>query len=124
MIYLENMASALFLEEPDDIASYIQAFDYLRAAALSPRDSADMLRSGRGVGMTKHPRERGTPDLSRTHWRTSTYSGGNGDCVEVASLGHAVAVRDSKHPADPSMLVSPNGWRSFIHEVRAGTYEK
>jgi transcriptional regulator with XRE-family HTH domain len=45
VIYLENMASALFLEEPDDVASYVQVFDYLRAAALSPRDSADMLRT-------------------------------------------------------------------------------
>jgi transcriptional regulator with XRE-family HTH domain len=45
VVYLENMASALFLEEADDIASYVQVFDYLRAAALSPRDSGDMLRT-------------------------------------------------------------------------------
>jgi transcriptional regulator with XRE-family HTH domain len=45
VVYLENMASALFLEEPDDIARYVQVFDYLRAAALSPKDSGDMLRA-------------------------------------------------------------------------------
>jgi transcriptional regulator with XRE-family HTH domain len=45
VVYLENMASALFLEEPADIARYVQVFDYLRAAALSPRASMDMLRS-------------------------------------------------------------------------------
>jgi hypothetical protein len=73
--------------------------------------------------MTMLPRERGTPDLSRTGWRKSTYSGGNGDCVEVGSLGQAVAVRDSKHPSGPSMLVSLGTWRSFIQEVKAGAYE-
>lgn len=45
VVYLENMASALFLEEPDDIARYVQVFDYLRATALSPQASGDMLRA-------------------------------------------------------------------------------
>ena len=72
--------------------------------------------------MTMLPRERGTPDLSRTHWRTSTYSGGNGDCVEVSSLAQAVAVRDSKHPTDPSLFVNPGTWRSFIQKVKVGVY--
>ena len=43
VVYLENMASALFLEEPDEITRYVQVFDYLRAAALSPQASGDML---------------------------------------------------------------------------------
>lgn len=38
-----------------------------------------------------------TPDLSRATWRKSTWSGGNGgQCVEVAVLGTAVGLRDSK----------------------------
>ncbi len=45
VVYLENMSSALFLEEPDEIARYVQVFDYLRAMALSPHDSGDMLRT-------------------------------------------------------------------------------
>jgi transcriptional regulator with XRE-family HTH domain len=44
VVYLENMSSALFLEDPGQIADYVQVFDYLRAAALSPKDSADMLK--------------------------------------------------------------------------------
>ena len=49
-------------------------------------------------------KERGEPgtDLSRALWRKSTYSGGNGSCVEIANLGMAVAVRDSKDRADRS----------------------
>jgi len=43
VVYLENMASALFLEEPEDITRYVQVFDYLRATALSPQASSDML---------------------------------------------------------------------------------
>lgn len=43
VVYLENMASALFLEDPSDIARYVQVFDYLRAAALSPQATRAML---------------------------------------------------------------------------------
>ena len=43
VVYLENRASALFLEDPDDIAQYVQVFDYLRATALSPQASRAML---------------------------------------------------------------------------------
>jgi hypothetical protein len=35
-VYLENRASALFLEDPDDVAQYVRVFGYLRAASLSP----------------------------------------------------------------------------------------
>jgi hypothetical protein len=44
VVYLENMASALFLEEPADISRYVQVFDYLRATAVSPQATSDMLR--------------------------------------------------------------------------------
>jgi len=43
VVYLENMASALFLEDPADISRYVQVFDYLRAAALSPQATRAML---------------------------------------------------------------------------------
>lgn len=45
VVYLENRASALFLEDPADIAQYVQVFDYLRATALSPQASRAMLTS-------------------------------------------------------------------------------
>jgi len=45
VVYLENMASALFLEEPEAVSRYVQVFDYLRATALSPQASGDMIAS-------------------------------------------------------------------------------
>jgi hypothetical protein len=42
-------------------------------------------------------------DLSQAVWRKSSYSGGNGSCVEVADLGEQVAVRDSKDKAEAGL---------------------
>ncbi|MFJ3709059.1 DUF397 domain-containing protein [Streptomyces sp. NBC_01267] len=59
---------------------------------------------------------RRTSDLSGTRWRTSTYSGGNNECVEVGhNLPHLVPVRDSKRPTGPVLTFSHDAWRSFIH---------
>jgi hypothetical protein len=58
---------------------------------------------------------RGTPDLTGARWRTSTYSGGNNECVQVApNLPHLVPVRDSKRPAGPALAFSPDAWRAFL----------
>jgi len=56
-------------------------------------------------------------------WRTSTYSGNTGNCVQVAELagGHR-AVRDSKHPAGPTLLVPPVGWTAFTAGLRSGHF--
>ncbi|MFI0352476.1 helix-turn-helix domain-containing protein [Actinomadura sp. 9N407] len=42
-VYIETMNSALILEKPLDLKTYGDAFDHIRAAALSPRDSRDLL---------------------------------------------------------------------------------
>ncbi|MEU4834932.1 helix-turn-helix transcriptional regulator [Streptosporangium sp. NPDC023615] len=43
VIYLENMSSGLYLEDAADVRRYVSVFDYLRAAALSPAETAVML---------------------------------------------------------------------------------
>jgi len=53
-------------------------------------------------------------DLSRTQWKKSSYSGNSGNCVEVAQLGSAVTVRDSKDPEGAVLVVSCDGWRAFL----------
>ena len=62
-------------------------------------------------------------DLSRAVWRTSSYSGGNGSCVEVADLGEHVAVRDSKDRQGPRLVFKREAWREFISDIRSGTQD-
>ena len=61
-------------------------------------------------------------DLSRAAWQKSSYSGSNGgQCVEVArNLLGVVAVRDSKDPCGPSLIVTAGEWRAFLDGVRRG----
>lgn len=59
-------------------------------------------------------------------WRTSSFSGGNGDsCVEVAFLpGGGVAVRDTKdRTLAPHRYTAPE-WDAFLAGVRAGEFDR
>jgi Domain of unknown function (DUF397) len=61
------------------------------------------------------------PGLSRTHWRTSSHSSGNGACVQVTTTPVGViAVRDSKDPAGPRLVVSRQAWETFTSREKNG----
>lgn len=51
---------------------------------------------------------------SGRRWRTSSYSGGSNNCVEVALLAGSTAVRDSKDPGGRHLLVSAVCWQTFL----------
>ncbi|WP_018656945.1 DUF397 domain-containing protein [Actinomadura flavalba] len=53
-------------------------------------------------------------------WRTSSYSGANGECVEVAGAVSHIAVRDSKNPEGGALTMANTGWADLLDEVRAG----
>jgi uncharacterized protein DUF397 len=47
-------------------------------------------------------------------WHTSSYSGGNGACVQVAPAPDRVLLRDSKNPDGPALTVPTPAWRAFL----------
>ena len=49
-----------------------------------------------------------------TGWHASTRSNGNGNCVEVAATDALVGVRDSKDPAGPTLAVTTERWHAFL----------
>ncbi|MFC9243516.1 DUF397 domain-containing protein [Streptomyces sp. NPDC057136] len=57
-------------------------------------------------------------DLAGPEWRTSSYSGGQGECVEVGqNLPHLVPVRDSKRPAGPFIAFGREAWCTFVSDL-------
>lgn len=55
------------------------------------------------------------------NWRKSSFSGANGDCVEVGSGEAVVAVRDTKdHGAGPVLTFGPGAWTAFTASLKAG----
>jgi uncharacterized protein DUF397 len=53
-------------------------------------------------------------------WRTSSYSGQNGACIEVAAnVAGGVVVRDSTDREGPVLAFTPAAWRAFTARVRA-----
>lgn len=58
--------------------------------------------------------------MDTMNWRKSSYSGGSGaECIEVASLRGAVAVRDSKDRQGATLTLSASAWHAFINEMKA-----
>jgi Domain of unknown function (DUF397) len=60
------------------------------------------------------------PQLRNLLWRKATHSTGNGACVEVASVGGLLAVRDSQNPTGPVVLCTPSNWQAFLSKLRTG----
>jgi hypothetical protein len=55
-------------------------------------------------------------------WVRSSYSGYNGNCVDVLALRDRcmVAVRHSKRPSGPVLVYSSEEWHRFLLRVRSG----
>jgi hypothetical protein len=53
-------------------------------------------------------------DLTDANWKKSSRSSANGQCVEVADLANAVALRDSKDPNGPALVFGRDAWKSFL----------
>lgn len=63
-------------------------------------------------------------DSASLDWRTSSYSGPSGNCVEVAGLsGGGRAARDSKdRDAGPVLRFTAREWAAFTASLRTGEF--
>lgn len=63
-------------------------------------------------------------DLSTAAWRTSSFSNGGGDCVEVALLDDGrTAVRNSNRPDADVVLFTRAEMDAYIKGVKAGEFD-
>jgi hypothetical protein len=61
--------------------------------------------------------------LDLAEWRKSSHSGGTGNCVEVAgNLPGIMAVRDSKDPDGPTLVLALAAWRVAAHRIKGGEF--
>ena len=59
-----------------------------------------------------------TEEIKAASFKTSSFSGDNGDCVAVAKLsGGRRAVKDSKNPNGPVLVFTPSEWTAFKNGV-------
>ncbi|GAB2875690.1 DUF397 domain-containing protein [Streptomyces mayteni] len=59
-----------------------------------------------------------TPPLMGAAWRSSSYSGGNNECVEIAdNVPGLIPVRDSKRPNADILRFGRTAWRTFLRSL-------
>ncbi|GLH99864.1 DUF397 domain-containing protein [Phytohabitans aurantiacus] len=58
-----------------------------------------------------------------TNWRKSSRSGGDDNCVQVATAPDTVGVRDSKKPHGAILEFGRPAWEDFIAGAKAGEFD-
>jgi len=73
----------------------------------------------RGRGQGGRGRKGGLMKKVHTGWRKSGRSNPSGNCVELAALpGAVIAVRDSKDPAGPRLVLRQAEFRAFLTRLK------
>ncbi|MGH3871842.1 MAG: DUF397 domain-containing protein [Pseudonocardiaceae bacterium] len=61
--------------------------------------------------------------LATARWRKSSHSGQLGNCVEAATLDCGdVALRNSRHPAGPMLILTCDGMAVFVAGTKNGEF--
>ena len=55
---------------------------------------------------------------SQPVWRVATYTGGNGNCVEVADAKRVVLVRDTKDRDGATLSIPTEAWHAFTNRLK------
>ena len=61
-------------------------------------------------------------DTDTAEWFTSSFTGHEPSCVEVAWVDGGAAVRDSKDPNGPALLFNDAEWDAFRNGVANGEF--
>jgi uncharacterized protein DUF397 len=60
-----------------------------------------------------------TSDLTNARWRRSSFTNnGGGNCVEIALVEPAAAIRDSKNRGGGTLLIGDHAWQQLRLSVR------
>ena len=51
-------------------------------------------------------------------WRTSSYTGGQGNCVEVADAARMVMIRDTKDRTGTVLAIPASAWKQFTSALK------
>lgn len=55
-------------------------------------------------------------------WRKSSYSGPQGNCVEVGFAATTIGVRDTKDRDGGTLVLTADQWTGFLHAIEHGRY--
>ena len=59
-------------------------------------------------------------DEAVSGWRVATFTGGQGNCVEVGNSATTVAVRDTKdRDGGPILRFPPSAWQVFTEQLKS-----
>ncbi|MFJ8850411.1 DUF397 domain-containing protein [Streptomyces sp. NPDC102437] len=62
-------------------------------------------------------------DPTQLTWHKSSYSSGNGQCLEIGDGVQGVApVRDSKNAQGPLLSFRTDSWSTFVTAVNSGAF--
>jgi Domain of unknown function (DUF397) len=73
-----------------------------------------------GLSTRENPADR---PGSGSQWTKSSLSFSNGNCVEVASLGGEIGVRNSRDRDGSVLRFTPDEWDAFLGGVRNGEFD-